>query len=1427
MLLANTHLTPIIGIDIHFTTLPPFNPFHPFIGIVMDPMDYVPFIGTNVHVNGLKSGVSTTSGMLVTYMHIPLFTPPWALAPIIGHESVNFFGSDRVFSEGTRLSPRGHMLMTCNDIGIPLSLSPGKKKFWKVVPTLFAPTSFSLPIPTGPPVMVGGPYVPDWGSLLTDMIMGFGLGAVMRKAGKQLTKLNHLLKKRNAPKKLTRSLCWLGFEPINLITGAVVYEGNDFELPGPIPLSWDRAWYSDTEYEGWLGHGVHHALDRCIELYPEDGELGLRMEDGRLVGFPLLDYGEEFYSRQEKLTLKRLGNGRFQMIDHNSALTYHFEGFNGSDRYRLTRIETPAGKALCLHLNGDRLTGITDSAGRELEVDSDAKGRITEIRLNESTLVGYRYDAEGNMAGILDSLGQETVMEYQEHLMVKKTDRNGQAFYWEYDNESRCVHTWGGGGYQEGWFEYHTEEGFNLIIDANGATTTYHYTPEGLVTQVKDPLNNSRFLQYTEFMELYREIDEAGNLTGYTYDERGNRTGIVYPDGTEEGFVYDEEDRLILASDAEGQCRTYSYVDGKPHLLGSVVEPDNSYTMFEYDEEDLLVEVRQNGQKSLLAYDEQQNLVRFTDAMGHSTRWVYDDWGRVRAVQAEGQSQQQFNYDALGRVVGIQGADQNQTQLRYNAYDEVIEALDKHHHVRFEYTPMGSLKMREENGKKVFFDYDKMEQLLRIENERQERYRFTRNLKGDIIEEEGFDGLTRKYDRDSAGKVLKVQRPGKRFSEYEYDALGRISRVDHQDGSWETYGYNKNGQLVEARTEKNAILIERDALGRVIREVQTSGLPGEEGYEVLSTYNRDGQRTQITSSLGADIQNNYDALGRRTGTTARVQTEEEGEAKTWEAKLQHNALGQEIERELTGGITSTFTYDEAGRPTSQRVKRGFHDNRHYRYNWDANHRLKETLNALTQGKIQYAYDAFGNLASAKYQDGSYDYKLPDEVGNLYKDPKKQEVYGKGGKLLKDENWYYQYDEEGNLIRKTKEEVSLESQDPASQKEAPQPKFSLFLDEKDWGSREEKKKRYTKAEKEAYRNRKNPPALTPRWKHGDWYYTWQANGMLQSVKRPDGTEISFEYDALGRRTAKLNHATEEITRFVWDGNVPLHEWRYALKDRPQTVANDLGELSPDKPEPEENLITWVFDEGSFVPSAKIVEGEPYSIVSDYLGTPCLMYNSIGNLVWQAELDIYGKIRTLAKGSIQDCPFRYQGQYEDAETGLYYNRFRYYSPESGTYISQDPIGLAGNNPNIYAYTKDSNIWIDIFGLDCNSLGEWGEKFAKEQLEGSGKYKRVFPVQNKSNNGIDLVGQRHDGKFDFFEVKTTGVGKDAKGNRQAVGLSKRQQNSNYFIRDILGKNDIDKFGLTRSEAQHMLNNIGDKRVIDVFVDNGKVNSVLTSIW
>ncbi|WP_430876356.1 RHS repeat domain-containing protein [Gilliamella sp. G0441] len=202
-------------------------------------------------------------------------------------------------------------------------------------------------------------------------------------------------------------------------------------------------------------------------------------------------------------------------------------------------------------------------------------------------------------------------------------------------------------------------------------------------------------------------------------------------------------------------------------------------------------------------------------------------------------------------------------------------------------------------------------------------------------------------------------------------------------------------------------------------------------------------------------------------------------------------------------------------------------------------------------------------------------------------------------------------------------------------------------------------------------------------------------MLKAVRNPQGKWIRFEYDALGRRTAKI--VNTKIYRYLWDGNVLLHEWFYENERRPKVISDELGMLMLEQPEPVENLTTWVYEEGSLVPTAKLSEGKSYSIVSDYLGRPAQAYDDKGELVWQVEFDIYGRIRENLFNNKSFIPFRQLGQYEDKELdGLYYNRFRYYDSNTGTYISQDPIGLAGNNPNFYAYVSDSNAGIDPFGL-----------------------------------------------------------------------------------------------------------------------------------
>jgi RHS repeat-associated protein len=232
-------------------------------------------------------------------------------------------------------------------------------------------------------------------------------------------------------------------------------------------------------------------------------------------------------------------------------------------------------------------------------------------------------------------------------------------------------------------------------------------------------------------------------------------------------------------------------------------------------------------------------------------------------------------------------------------------------------------------------------------------------------------------------------------------------------------------------------------------------------------------------------------------------------------------------------------------------------------------------------------------------------------------------------------------------------------------------------------------------------------------------------MLKAVRNPQEEWIRFEYDALGRRTAKIAHT--KIYRYLWDGNVLLHEWHYERARRPKVITDELGMLILDRPELVENLTTWVYEEGSLVPTAKLCEGKSYSIVSDYLGRPAQAYDDKGELVWQVEFDIYGRIREDTLNNKPFIPFRQPGQYEDVETGLYYNRFRYYHPKSSSYISQDPIRLAGNNPNFYVYTFDSNSEVDPFGL-----------MADKKTSYNGVSRREAFRQTKRDAGIPMSQQ-----------------------------------------------------------------------------------------
>ncbi len=188
------------------------------------------------------------------------------------------------------------------------------------------------------------------------------------------------------------------------------------------------------------------------------------------------------------------------------------------------------------------------------------------------------------------------------------------------------------------------------------------------------------------------------------------------------------------------------------------------------------------------------------------------------------------------------------------------------------------------------------------------------------------------------------------------------------------------------------------------------------------------------------------------------------------------------------------------------------------------------------------------------------------------------------------------------------------------------------------------------------------------------YRYDCQHRLIGVSLPGGSTASYKYDAFGRRIEKTvdGHTTE----FLWQGERLIAE-------------------SADN-----RYRTYIYEPGTFRPLA-MLDGEgplkatPFYYQLDHLGTPQELTDYSGEIMWSAKYRAYGNLATLDIAEI-DNPLRFQGQYFDAETGLHYNRHRYYNPCTGRFLTPDPIKLAGGLNN-YQYVPNPTGWVDPLGLD----------------------------------------------------------------------------------------------------------------------------------
>lgn len=480
---------------------------------------------------------------------------------------------------------------------------------------------------------------------------------------------------------------------------------------------------------------------------------------------------------------------------------------------------------------------------------------------------------------------------------------------------------------------------------------------------------------------------------------------------------------------------------------------------------------------------------------------------------------------------------------------------------------------------------------------------------------------------DAAGRVLSMTSPLGQTARYEYDALNRITRdTDPLQGETQ-FTYDSNGNILSLTdVRNNATSYVYNNMDRV--QTRTDPLLHVDSYQ----YNENGSVAQRTDRKGQVSSYSYDSLDRLSQITYS------GGSNTTYTYDAASRLTQ-VTDSISGTIS--YTYDNLDRLLSEATPQGT-----VSYTHDAIGR-RTTMSVPGQAVVNYTYDNANRLiqitqASATVQ-FSYDsasrrssLTLPNGVVTEYAYDAASRLIGVTYKKAANTlgNLSYDFDSGGRVAKLggsfarslLPQIVTTTSYNSANQQIA-------------FGG-----------QGLSYDNAGN---LTS---DGINNYGWNARDQLLSISGP-GVAATFQYDAIGRRINKSINST--TTSFLYDGVDIVQEQMGAA-----TVNLSLGGL--------DELLTRSDSSGT---SSAIAGG---------LGSVIALTDSAGTVQTEYSYEPFGK--TAASGATSGNGSQYAGRENDA-TGLYYYRARYYSPVLQRFISEDPIGLAGADTNLYAYVHNN--------------------------------------------------------------------------------------------------------------------------------------------
>ncbi|WP_164103076.1 FG-GAP-like repeat-containing protein [Candidatus Laterigemmans baculatus] len=779
----------------------------------------------------------------------------------------------------------------------------------------------------------------------------------------------------------------------------------------------------------------------------------------------------------------------------------------------------------------------------------------------------------------IGSAGRRFTYDPQFHQMTSVTDDLGRRTLFEIDpaNGNRLSTT-----EVVGELDSESDETDDLV-------TRFTYTAEGLVDTIVDPLGRITDNDYDSYGRLVTITVAVGTSDQasqhFEYDAAGNITAIIDENGARAEFSYDSLNRVTESRDAD------------PDGTGPLESP---VTVLEYDPRGNVTRVVDaEGSESTTLYDAQDRPIEVTDATGETTRFEYDAGGNLSRT-----------IDPLGAV----------TSHRYDARNRLVETVD----------PAGG---------RTTFRYDADNNLTQVTDPVGNVTRFGYDLRDRLVRETDALGKSIVNDYDAADNLIRRTDRNGRATEYVYDDLNRLIAETWVGSGAESeneidYVYDGASNLLSITDAFSSLEFIYDARDRVTR-VDSAGTPGAPEVSLQYTHDAVGNVRSVTDTVdgtaGATTEYVYDALNRAT----RLSQSGSGVADK-RVELAYNSLGQlaSIDRfaDLSGDTlvaATDYTYDALNRLADLRHRNGSEDIAFYEFTYDVDSRITSIRDI--DGLTTYSYDATDQLIGAARGDGdirgdeSYQY---DANGNRVASHLHGESYvtGLGNRLLSDGTFDYEYEGEGNLVRRT--EISS----------------------------------------------------------GDYReFVWDHRNRLTSVtdKLSDGTptqRVEFRYDALDRRISKAVDTTPAdavdaaITHFAYDRED-------VILDFVDTDGAGPAEPSLDKRYFHGPGIDQVFAQEGSTADVQWLLGDHLNSVRN------IVHQVTGQLV-SILYDTFG-IPVDAATIESTTRFGFTSREYISHLGTYHYRARDYDSAIGRFISEDPIRHASGDPNLYRYVENAPV------------------------------------------------------------------------------------------------------------------------------------------